>query len=108
MKWVIAWSGSARWLMRSLPVLKASSIECGGRMMWKPFGNLKANHGITRFALRGLKKVDIEVGQALLAHPLRKWATRLIKAHYRLLLPTWSSPRSAPHAGHPIPGVKAT
>lgn len=48
------------------------------------FGNLKANHGMLRFLLRGLDKVSIETGLALLAHNLRKWAAsaqlRLIAA----------------------------
>lgn len=38
------------------------------------FGNLKSNHGLRRFLLRGIKKVTIESGLALLAHNLRKWA----------------------------------
>lgn len=38
------------------------------------FGNLKSNHGLRRFLLRGIEKVTIESGLALLAHNLRKWA----------------------------------
>lgn len=38
------------------------------------FGNVKSNHGLRRFLLRGLDKVTIETGLALLAHNLRKWA----------------------------------
>ena len=37
------------------------------------FGNMKSNHGLRRFLLRGIKKVTIESGLALLAHNLRKW-----------------------------------
>lgn len=43
------------------------------------FGNLKANHGLRRFLLRGLDKVGIETGLALLAHNLRKWAAKAQK-----------------------------
>ena len=43
------------------------------------FGNLKSNHGLRRFLLRGIKKVTIESGLALLAHNLRKWAAINVK-----------------------------
>jgi len=38
------------------------------------FGNLKHNHHFKRFRLKGMEKVGIETGLALLAHNLRKWA----------------------------------
>ncbi len=38
------------------------------------FGNLKSNHGLRRFLMRGMEKVTTESGLALLAHNLRKWA----------------------------------
>jgi transposase len=36
------------------------------------FGNMKHNHGFTRFSMRGLLKVDIETGLMAIAHNLRK------------------------------------
>lgn len=41
------------------------------------FGNMKSNHGLRRFLLRGIRKVSIESGLALMAHNLRKWAAIL-------------------------------
>ena len=38
------------------------------------FGNLKQNMGIKRFSLRGLEKVEIEMGLAAIAHNLKKVA----------------------------------
>ena len=38
------------------------------------FGNVKYNHGFTRFLLRGLEKTEIEAGLISLAHNLRKMA----------------------------------
>ena len=38
------------------------------------FGNMKANHAFRRYRLRGLSKVAVETGLALLAHNFRKWA----------------------------------
>ena len=43
------------------------------------FGNIKSNHGLRRFLLRGIEKVTIESGLALLAHNLRKWAAIIAK-----------------------------
>lgn len=43
------------------------------------FGNMKSNHGLRRFLLRGIEKVTIETGLALLAHNLRKWAAIIAK-----------------------------
>lgn len=36
------------------------------------FGQLKHNHGLRRFTLRGMKKVELEFGLFALAHNLRK------------------------------------
>ena len=38
------------------------------------FGNVKYNHGFTRFLLRGQDKTEIEAGLISLAHNLRKMA----------------------------------
>ncbi len=38
------------------------------------FGQIKNNKGFRRFHLKGLKKVDIEIGLIALAHNLRKMA----------------------------------
>ena len=38
------------------------------------FGNVKYNHGFKRFLLRGMEKVEIEVGLISLAQNLRKMA----------------------------------
>lgn len=51
------------------------------------FGNLKANHGLRRFLLRGLNKVGIETGLAPLAHNLRKWAAKAEKRLAQVLGP---------------------
>ena len=39
------------------------------------FGNIKHNHGFKRFMLRGLDKVNVEMGLLALAHNLRKRAS---------------------------------
>jgi len=38
------------------------------------FGNIKSNHGFTRFLLKGKQKVEIEIGLLAIAHNLRKKA----------------------------------
>lgn len=59
------------------------------------FGNLKSNHGLRRFMLRGINKVTIESGLALLAHNLRKWAANSAQ---KALIAALSSLRSPdPH-----------
>lgn len=37
------------------------------------FAHIKSNHGFKRFLLRGLSKVEVEVGLLSIAHNLRKW-----------------------------------
>ena len=43
------------------------------------FGNLKANKGFTRFMLRGLDKVSLEIGLLSTAINLKKWAQIVAK-----------------------------
>lgn len=38
------------------------------------FGNIKHNHGVRRFLMRGMEKVAIEIGLVALAHNIRKYA----------------------------------
>lgn len=44
-----------------------------------PFGDLKHNRQVKRFHLRGLKKVDHELGLHCIAHNLRKIALKQMK-----------------------------
>ncbi|HCN85128.1 MAG TPA: hypothetical protein DIT07_16145 [Sphingobacteriaceae bacterium] len=37
------------------------------------FAQIKSNHGFRRFMLKGLSKVEIEIGLLSIAHNLRKW-----------------------------------
>ncbi|HEY1006890.1 MAG TPA: transposase, partial [Sphingobacteriaceae bacterium] len=37
------------------------------------FGQIKHNKGYRRFMLRGMKKVEVEIGLLAIAHNLRKW-----------------------------------
>lgn len=62
------------------------------------FGNLKANHGLRRFLMRGLEKVSIEAGLALLAHNLRKWA---VVAKENLAQTFWPQPNQPEMKAYP-------
>ena len=40
------------------------------------FGNIKQNKGFRRFYLRGIEKVNIEIGLLAIAHNLQRFSTR--------------------------------
>jgi hypothetical protein len=50
--------------MRSLRPVEVESV----------FGDIKGNHGMRRFLLKGLEKVKIEWGLHCIAHNMRKMA----------------------------------
>lgn len=50
------------------------------------FGQLKSNNKFNRFTLRGLPKVEIEFGLMVLAHNLRKLATKVVLSSKNMFL----------------------
>jgi len=59
------------------------------------FGQIKSNHNFKRLRLRGLPKVDVEVGLACIAHNLRKKAYQELKNKRKQPKPT-QMPNSTP------------
>ena len=63
-------------------LLSEKGIELRKKRAIEPeavFGQIKSNNRFNRFKMRGLQKIDIDLGLAIIAHNLRKMAGRLFK-----------------------------
>ncbi|SHT65537.1 Transposase DDE domain [Mycobacteroides abscessus subsp. abscessus] len=71
------WEQQKQYIRNKLSEEKTGSIYRQRKIDVEPvFGFLKANLGFTRFSVRGKSKVENDIGLALMAVNLRKYATR--------------------------------